>query len=331
MTKKVIFVGGTSYSGSTFFHLTLANDPAGFGAGEIRHLFRPTKERFIRDTWTCGCGDPACTVWQRVKQRGEAHLYESIFELNPEVDFVVDASKNVVWVDEQSERLARQGFEVYHVVIWKTLLEYAHSLQKRNRLDNEGELANWPRYHRTYYSFVEDWRSVKYANYTHDQANTLQAVCAHLGIPYFEGKERFWEKRHHVLGGNLSSRIHLYSKDSDKYADVRRRAEGTRELGTAESHHRRVYYEEPNEDALHSYIAALRQQAPYIDQIEAMLTAYDIAGPTAPRREWPELQLSSSEIRLRQLRQYTKDQVGRIRYAFRGSRSNRRPAPATTE
>jgi len=115
------------------------------------------------------------------------------------------------------------------------------------------------------------------------------------------------------------------------FADVRRRAEGTRELGTAESHHRRVYYEEPDAAALDDYIAALRQEAPYVDQIEAMLTAYDIAAPAAPRREWPELQLSGSEIRLRQLRQYTKDQVGRIRYAFRGSRSNRRAARAAAE
>jgi hypothetical protein len=331
MTKKVIFVGGTSYSGSTFFHLTLANDPAGFGAGEIRHLFRPTKERFVRGTWTCGCGDPACTLWERIKQRGEANLYDSIFELNPEVEFIVDASKNVVWVDEQSERLAQRGYEVHHVVIWKTLLEYAHSLQKRNRLQDGAELASWPRYHRTYYSFIEGWRAVKYANYTHDQAATLQAVCDRLGIPYFEGKERFWEKRHHVLGGNLSSRIHLYSKDSEKYQDVRRRAEGTRELGTAETQHRRVYYEQPDETALRDHVARLQREAPYVAQIEEMLLAHDISAAALPNRDWPDLRLSQSEIRLRQLRQYTKDQFGRIRYAFRGNKPKRRAAAATTE
>lgn len=326
MAKKVIFVGGTSYSGSTFFHLTLANDPAGFGAGEIRHLFRPTKERFVRGTWVCGCGDPTCTLWERIKQRGEDNLYDSIFELNPEVEFIVDASKNIVWVDEQSERLARKGYDVRHIMIWKTLPEFAHSLQKRNRLQDGAELGSWPRYHKLYYSFIDQWRAVKYGHYTQDQEATLRAACKQLGIPTFEGKERFWEKRHHVLGGNLSSRIHLYAKDSDKYQDVRRRAEGTRELGTAESHHRRVYYEEPNEAALHEHIARLRRESPDIDQIEAMLLAHDIAAPTTPGRDWPDLQLSDAEMRMRQLRQYTKDQFGRIRYALRGSRA-RRPTP----
>ena len=326
MAKKVIFVGGTSYSGSTFFHLTLANDPAGFGAGEIRHLFRPTKERFVRGTWVCGCGDPNCTLWDRIKARGEANLYDSIFALNPEVEFIVDASKNIVWVDEQSERLAKQGYEVHHIMIWKTLPEFAHSLQKRNRLQDGAELGSWPRYHRLYYSFIDRWHAVKYARYTHDQANTLQAACAELGIPYFEGKERFWEKRHHVLGGNLSSRIHLYAKDSEKYQDVRRRAEGTRELGTAETQHRRVYYEQPDEAALRDHIERLRRENPTIDKIEEMLLAHDISVATPPGRDWPELQLSDSEIRLRQLRQYTKDQLSRIRYAMRGTKT-RRPAP----
>ncbi|WP_374689709.1 hypothetical protein [Promineifilum sp.] len=320
MTKKVIFIGGTSYSGSTFFQLTLANDPAGFGAGEVRHLFRPTKERFLRDTWTCGCGDPACTVWDRVKQRGEAHLYETIFDMHPEVEFIVDASKNIVWMDQQRERLARQGIEVYPLIIWKTLLEFAHSLRKRKRLGLE-ELSNWPRYHRTYYSFIEDWRSIKYANYTHDQANVLRAVCAHLGIPYFEGKERFWEKRHHVLGGNLSSRIHLYSKDSEKYEDIRRRARG-QELGQAETEHRRVYYEEPDQTALHQTIAELSQKEPRLGQIEAMLSNRDVANSAPLIQEWPDLRLSNSEIRMRQLRQYTQDHWGKIRYALRKSKTS---------
>src|SRR5690606_13273317 len=124
--------GGTSYSGSTFFHLTLANDPAGFAVGEVKHLFRPTKERHARPTWSCGCGDPNCDLWPRVKRNGEDRLYETIFEIHPEVEFIVDASKNVVWIDDQTANLKRQGIETRSIVIWKTLAEFAHSLQKRN-------------------------------------------------------------------------------------------------------------------------------------------------------------------------------------------------------
>lgn len=317
MTKKVIFVGGTSYSGSTFFHLTLANDPKGFGIGEVKHLFRPTKERFTRPTWVCGCGDPNCTLWTRVKDNGEAHLYETIFEIHPEVDFIVDASKNVVWIDDQTNNLSRQGIEVGNVVIWKTLLEYAHSLQKRNRLDAKdgAELANWARYHRNFYSFVADFRAVKYADYAHDQTTVLEATCDYFGIPYFEGKERYWEKTHHALGGNLSSRIHLYSKESEKYQDVVRRSQGRRnDLGADDKNYRQVYYENPDQGALQASIAGLRRESPYLDTVEQMLSAFDMRHPEVIQRDWPELRLSALDFRMKQLRQFTRTHVSKIRF-----------------
>jgi len=318
MTKKVIFVGGTSYSGSTFFHLTLANDPKGFGVGEVKHLFRPTKERHTRTTWACGCGDPNCSLWGRVKKNGEAHLYESIFEIHPEVDFIVDASKNVVWIDDQINYLSRQGIEVKTAVIWKTLLEYAHSLQKRNRLGAKdgAELANWPRYHRNIYSFVDDFRTIKYADYARDQTTVLQAVCSYLGIPYVEGKERYWEKTHHALGGNLSSRIHLYSKESEGYQEVQRRAQGRRsDLAADDTNYRQVYYENPDETALQTHIAELRRENPYLDSVEEMLASYDTRSATRPVRDWPELRLSAGDIRMKKIRQFTRTRLGKIRFA----------------
>jgi hypothetical protein len=318
MTKKVIFVGGTSYSGSTFFHLTIANDPKGFAVGEVKHLFRPTKERHTRPTWACGCGDPDCTLWSQVKKNGEAHLYETIFELHPEVEFIVDASKNVVWIDDQINYLAGQGIEVRNIVIWKTLLEYAHSLRKRNRLGAKGgaELASWPQYHRNFYSFVETFRAVKYAEYAQNQASVLQAACDYFGIPYFEGKERYWEKTHHSLGGNLSSRIHLYSKESDRYQDVQRRAKGHRSDQVADDkNYRQVYYESPDETSLEAHITRLRQENPYLDSVEEMLAAHDVANAAPPARDWPEVRLSAVDMRMKQLRQFTRTRISKLRFA----------------
>lgn len=317
MAKKVIFVGGTSYSGSTFFHLTLANDPAGFAVGEVQHLFAPTKERHLRSTWKCGCGDPSCDFWDRVKKRGVEALYETIFELNPEVDFIVDSSKNVVWTAEHSERLARRGIEVERVLIWKTPLEFAHSLKKRNRLGEGEGLANWPRYHRLFYSFMDEWRAIKYSEYTNDQAPVLTAVCDYLGIPYFPGKERFWEKTHHVLGGNLSSRIHLYSQNSSNYQEVQRRAAGgNRELAGVEARHRQVYYEDPDQQELRELVDRLRADVPQVDQIEEMLLNFDVRSQTE-RRQWPQLALSPAEKRLVQVRQHTKVRWGKLRFGFK--------------
>lgn len=315
MPRKVIFIGGTSYSGSTFFHLTLANDPHGFGAGEARHLFWPEKLRHVSASWVCGCGDPACRYWARVKKNGEKHLYESIFDLSPEVEFIVDSSKNVIWVAQQSERLRRQGIEVHHIVIWKTLLEYAHSLQKRNRLQEDKGLANWPRYHRLYNSFMDEWRSVKYSEYTTNQADVLEAACSRIGIPYFPGKERFWERSYHVLGGNQSSRIHLYSKGSVDYQDVKGRTRSTsRSLEGAEAHHRSVYYEEPDQQALLNYTQQLRQTSPYVDQIENMLIDRNVMNLSTVTRIADYPAIGTPEKIIRQARLYVIDRANRMRF-----------------
>lgn len=316
--KKVIFIGGTSFSGSTFFHLTLANTPTGFAVGEINHLFRPMKKRHTKSTWQCSCDNPDCDLWPRVKKRGESHLYETIFQLHPEVDYIVGASKNIIWTVDQINNLARQGIESRCIVIWKTLSEFAHSLNKRNRLrgNNGIELARWPQYHRNFYSFVKRFRTVKYADYTRNQAAVLRAVTETLDIPYREGQERYWEKTHHALGGNLSSRIHLYSKESSRYQDLQRRGQGHRsDLVSAAKNHRRIYYEEPNDTGLQNYIDALRQSTPYVDQIAEMLAARDVRLPGPPMQEWPKLKVGAFNRRMKQARQFARSRMRWFEFA----------------
>jgi hypothetical protein len=310
--KKVIFVGGTSYSGSTFFQLTLANDPHGFACGEVRPLFYPARERHLYRA--CGCGAADCRVWEQIKKGGEQHLYETIFDLFPEVEFILESSKNVHWIKEQSTRLRRRGFDVRHIMIWKTPLEYAHSLKKRKRLD---ELGNWPRYHRLYYSLIDDWRALRYYDYTQDQARVLQRVCDYLGIPNFPGKERFWEKQHHSLGGNLSSRIHLFSEGSTGYQNVKARAQ--HELSAAtDTQYRKVYYEKPGDDSLQPLVRQMKQEAPEVDRIEEMLLAFDVFHAGVSQTQWPDLRLSPSSLTLKRLRLATLDQISKYKLALSG-------------
>lgn len=313
--KKVVFVGGTSYSGSTFFQLTLANDPHGFACGEVRPLFYPAKQRHLQRV--CGCGDPNCTVWQRIKKGGEERLYQSIFEMFPEVDFILESSKNVHWTHEQSERLQKQGIETAHVLIAKTPLEYVHSLRKRNRLE---EIPGWPRYHRLYYSLIDDWRAVQYHQYTQEQQRVLQRTCEYLGIPYFEGKERFWEKQHHSLGGNLSARVHLYSKDSANYQDIKQRKARTRhEDANGDQNnekYRQVYYEKPDDPELQALVARMKAESPEVAQIEKMLQSFDIFADSVRQRDWPELRVSPQAMRLKRLRLTMRDQISKYKLAL---------------
>lgn len=81
LAKKVIFVGGTSFSGSTFLDMMLASGEEGFSAGEVYALFHPYRPGHINPQ--CCCGDPGCSLWQDIKSKCIINLYLEIFKRFP--------------------------------------------------------------------------------------------------------------------------------------------------------------------------------------------------------------------------------------------------------
>ncbi|HDH57681.1 MAG TPA: hypothetical protein ENF16_03625, partial [Bacteroidetes bacterium] len=198
--KKVIFIGGTSFSGSTFLDMILANDPRGFSCGEVRALFHPWRPHHFNPE--CGCGDENCEVWRQVLQNGEKNLYETIFSLF-DVDFILDSSKDLFWIKKQMRYLGKQNVEVKNVLIWKTPLELAYSFKKRGRLKEWKK--SWINYHRAYLTLIGPHLAVKYSDLTKDE-KALIKICEYLEIPYFAEKIHYWEKTHHTLFGNTSAK-----------------------------------------------------------------------------------------------------------------------------
>lgn len=212
--KKVIFVGGTAYSGSTFFDMMLANDPHGFSCGEVHAFFRPFRPHHRHPP--CGCEDPGCTLWDDIRKNGEARLYQSIFERQPETRFIVDSSKSLPWITRQTGRLERSGIDVRHILIWKSPAQIAHSFSKRGK--GRQWIRSWVNYHRLYFRLVANFRAVPYDALVSDDS-VLEQACMFLGIDCFPGKIDYWNKRHHTLFGNTSARIHTREADSGSFVE----------------------------------------------------------------------------------------------------------------
>lgn len=248
--KKVIFVGGTSYSGSTLLDMILANDPRGFSCGEVHALFYPWRPHHVNPE--CGCGDENCNVWSTVLNRGEKKLYETIFDLFG-VDFVVDSSKDLFWIQKQMKLLRKTDIEVQNILIWKTPLELAHSFAKRNRLKEWHK--SWISYHRAYYSVISEHKTVKYSDLTNKE-DALIALCEYIGIRYFPGKADYWNKTHHTLFGNTSAKIHLYAQSSEKFKKDRDELLHTSDRGNsiASSKYRSVYYDSVEDQSLSNFV-----------------------------------------------------------------------------
>jgi len=236
--KKVIFIGGTAYSGSTFLDMVLANAPDGFSCGEVNALFYPYRKHHLNPV--CGCGEAACTLWREVKKGGVKRLYQTIFELCPEVNIVVDSSKDPNWIRERSNELREAGISVENILIWKTPEEFFASRSKRGKA--KGWEREWVNYHRYYFSQIENWISLPYKQLA-ASIEVLEQLCNLIGIPFFDGKEEYWNKKHHTLFGNTSAKIHLYDKQSTSYKQCQRNLHSSvEEESSKQIKHRAVYY-----------------------------------------------------------------------------------------
>lgn len=238
--KTVIFVGGTSYSGSTFFDMILANDPRGFSCGEIHALFHPYRPH--HDDPECGCGNTDCDIWRHAHAAGEEHVYEYLFERFAYLEFLVDSSKNPFWIERQTQRLRHRGMAVRNILIWKTPEEMFHSCRKRGiALDWS---RKWINYHRLYWSLIPDFRAYAYSDLAKNP-ESVEAVCKYLGIEYFAGKESYWEKEHHTVFGNTSAKIHTRTHSDRQYErDLAELSAKTREdAANISGRGRTIYYQ----------------------------------------------------------------------------------------
>ncbi len=311
---KVIFVGGTAYSGSTLLDMTLANDPKAFSCGEVHALFRPFRPHHIRPL--CGCENKDCEIWPTALAAGEEHLYETLFSLHPDLEFIVDSSKDPFWIARQSERLEQQGIETRQILIWKTPLELASSFKKRNQA--QAWERNWVNYHRLYQTMVDDWRSIPYSEYTRDSA-LLERICSELDIAYFPDKRAYWQKTHHLLFGNRSARIHLGS-DAEK---MKTEPDSPAVLLADTITHQSIYYQPVEDLELEREVERTIQESSRITSLLVLLGGHDLRNATGHESRIDEAaartRMGWHEVQLRRLKRAINFRLGSRAFSPPGS------------
>lgn len=242
MEKKVIFIGGTSFSGSTMLDMMISNTKRGFSVGEVNAMFRPFRPHHFKPM--CGCGDPECKVWIKIKDKGEDALYQSIFEEFTEIEYIVDSSKDPQWINKQISNLSRQGITVYNILIWKDTVSFCASMIKRNK---KGGINAWINYHRLYLSLLHKCIPVSYSDLAQNSSALLAQLCEKTAIKHEEGMENYWNKQHHTLFGNDSAKVHL-SKSADDYKiqDKKNPLQSPKEQQNNTDSHRSIYYNTDN-------------------------------------------------------------------------------------
>jgi hypothetical protein len=206
--KRVIFVGGTDFSGSTMLDLMLGSTDYGLSTGEIYALFWPTKKHHLEVS--CSCGKAICDFWNNVSLDRPDRVYQTLFEKLPQIRYLIDSSKYIGWIVRQSENLKSQNIAVNHVLIWKHPEDYAKSCLKRKRIRNWRK--RWIRYHLAYFHRIHSPYVICLDDLLYDTDHEMRRMCDALGIEYDDLMLTYWKKEHHLLFGSKKAIHALRSK-----------------------------------------------------------------------------------------------------------------------
>jgi hypothetical protein len=201
----LINVCGPSYSGTTILDLMLGNAPDAFSCGEVYGWFRPWREFHSRID--CLCGADPCPWWQPLKNVSERQFHREVC-LRLGVKYVVDSSKALSWVLDNNGWARSNQLKVVNVLVWKDPLAHAHSHWKRGVAPAIAGY-HFVRYYTRFFQLKLPFVSINYNRLVHAPDEQLGRLCQAVGMPWFEGKERFWTKQHHHLFGNRIVRSQL--------------------------------------------------------------------------------------------------------------------------
>ncbi|MHA1381643.1 MAG: hypothetical protein ACTSRG_25015 [Candidatus Helarchaeota archaeon] len=194
----LIKICGSSRSGSTMLDLMLGNASDAFSCGEVSAWFRPWRSHHFK--LKCRCGKNPCPIWDDMSKLPESKFHKAVIDLQ-KVNFVIDSSKELCWVLDSQNWAVKNGINVFNILIWKNPINLAYSYWKRGYNINIWR-SNFIGYYDKFIKMCLPFRSVYFNDLVSNPKNKLIDICTAVGMSYFEGKERFWEKQHHHLFGS---------------------------------------------------------------------------------------------------------------------------------
>ena len=213
MNKKVIFVAGADHSGSTLIGCILGAHPNPFRffhVGEIHAFFRQKHKNF---------GNPRSAskmmygeFWNTIDPKvGYEQAYQEIF-FKSKTNTIIDSSKSFIHLNNVISYCEREQLPLHIIVtyrpfdkIWKSDIKRKHQPSKvATNLSG-------------YIKITEKLSILKKYPYTIINVEQLimnprkmtQVLCHAVGIPYFAGKEKYWNYPSIHLYGSTTQRKHL--------------------------------------------------------------------------------------------------------------------------
>ena len=207
--KSVCFIGGAGHSGSTLLGMALGSHPQVFYAGEARKsLFFGNEKKALRKRMCKVCG-PSCEVWTKLDRQEGEDLYEALSR-RTQKPIVVDSTKSLEWLTEQSQRAAAEGAKTHLIflgrdgraVISSGIRKYPEESAEEHTRKWKAQIEATETFAK---SFPGDVTRVHYEAFVTQPRETLTALATMLGITFNEAMLSPWTSEQHPLGGNAGT------------------------------------------------------------------------------------------------------------------------------
>jgi len=148
MQRTVVFIMGTSFSGSSLLNSLFDSQPNTRGLGEAVHLIhKPT------NAWCghCKCHVDQCQLQKRICPD---RFYESVFDVYPESEVVVNSSKH--WGQcFRSMPIPASEFRLCLIILSKSLEEFSHSFAVHQTCSFENAFDVWSSFYQQLFANLD--------------------------------------------------------------------------------------------------------------------------------------------------------------------------------
>jgi hypothetical protein len=243
----------TGHSGSTLIDLIIGSHSSAFSLGELWSIPEQIGKATGEQPPICGICADKCEFWNQpdrldflykyyrgvIGQEGitskvihrfnsfGGNIYERLFAWSG-ANMLVDSSKNVWWIRRQL-RPNRYWKDIQPYVLFLTRDGRAVSsshLRKHPNLKMAPVAETWKgtveKMERFYDSYPAERRiRVSYERLTTEQEPVVQDICEWLGIDYEPDMLEYWKHDHHLVDGNLGTRLAIlqYREQQAKNGD----------------------------------------------------------------------------------------------------------------
>ncbi len=209
---NLVMILGPGRTGTSMTHLMLGNAKNAFACGEIYAFFRPWRTHHFKPMCSCAHNYSDC-VWRKFDNTNEESFHKALAQ-QLDVKWVVDESKNLNWVLDTEYWARSSNMQKFNIIMVKEPIGFMYSQWKRER-PLETATKYFLKYYQRFLALNVPFVSVKLEELTADPATKLEKICNVIGMKYFEGKERFWEKQHCHLFGSLGLRSQITNGDME--------------------------------------------------------------------------------------------------------------------